>query len=282
MGQEQNRQLIAEALRRTKDPFYQYLPYNNRRDGKPSWQWRFLKAAPDYKGRIALGGNRIGKSMMGAFECWLAITGKHPYKKFPVNGKLWICASDFGKIRDINLPKFELFLPSNYKLGSYYSKQDKIWWVEGEGRSWKVQFKSAESGRRAFEGDDIDIMWFDEEMPQEIYTECMMRLIDRSGIWFMTATPVLGTAWLKAKTEEEAVFDTYGAMWDNPYLLEEEIRLAAAEMTDEEKLVRIEGKYIIFGGRPVFDVLSLTNFLTELKNRDKHPLGLRGFLTEEA
>jgi phage terminase large subunit-like protein len=218
--------------------------------------------------------------MMGAYECWLAITGKHPYRKFPANGKMWICATSFEKTQNINLPKFELFMPSSYKPQSRYNKQEKIWWIVGEDREWKVQFKSADARRRAFEGDDIDCMWFDEEMPEDIYSECMMRLIDRRGIWWMTATPMLGTAWLKRKTEDPKVFDTYGASWDNPYLPIEEIEAASANLTEEERLVRVEGKYIIFGGKPVFDVLSMTNYLSELK--DKHPLGIRGSLCEAA
>ena len=95
----------------------------------------------------------------------------------------------------------------------------------------------------------------------------------------MTATPVLGTAWLKAKTEDKKnIFTTFGAMWDNPYLPEQEIAERSADMTEEERLVRIEGKYLIFGGRPVFDVLGLTGLLDELKDRIKHPLGISGIL----
>lgn len=219
---------------------------------------------------------------MGAYECWLAITGKHPYRTFPAKGKMWITALNYGFIRDVNLPKFEMFMPESYRITSTFNKQANIWWIKGEDREWKVQFKSADSGRRVFQGDDIDVIWFDEEMPEDVYTECMMRLVDRAGVWWMTATPILGTAWLKAKTEDEKVFDTYGAMWDNPYLPEEEIKEAESELTEEERLVRIEGKYIIMGGKPVFDVLGLTRLMTELKDRAKHPLGISGTLTEAA
>ena len=98
----------------------------------------------------------------------------------------------------------------------------------------------------------------------------------------MTATPMLGTAWLKAKSEEEKVFTTFGASWDNPYLPMEEIEIAASNLTEEERLVRIEGNYIIFGGKPVFDVMSLTKYLSGLHDRDIHPLGIKGTLTEAA
>ena len=98
----------------------------------------------------------------------------------------------------------------------------------------------------------------------------------------MTATPMLGTAWLKAKAEDPKVFTTYGASWDNPYLPWEEIEDAASNLTEEERLVRIEGKYIIFGGKSVFDTIGLTRYMSKLHDRNIHPLGIKGNLTENA
>ena len=152
----QNRDLIATILRKSKDRLYQYEPYYNRRGGKPGWQWRFLEAAGSYNARVALGSNRCGKSDQGAYESWLAITGQHPYRDFPTSGKGWIVAHNHNFLRDINLPKFETFMPWEYSQSSQFNKQDKIWQVDNGERSWQVQFKSADAGRRAFEGDDID------------------------------------------------------------------------------------------------------------------------------
>ena len=94
----------------------------------------------------------------------------------------------------------------------------------------------------------------------------MMRLIDSAGIWWMTATPVNGTAWLKAKTEEDDVFVTSGAMWDNPYIPFEEVQKKSDKLSEEEQLVRIEGKYIVFGGSPVFNIRILQQMIAEQKN----------------
>ena len=93
----------------------------------------------------------------------------------------------------------------------------------------------------------------------------MMRLIDSAGIWWMTATPVNGTAWLKAKTEEDDIFVTSGAMWDNPYIPLEEIQKKSDKLSEEEQLVRIEGQYIVFGGSPVFNIRILTQMIDGLK-----------------
>lgn len=270
-------------LKRSREKFYQYEPYFNRTDGKPSWQWEFLESAGKYNARIALGGNRIGKSDEGAYEAWLAITGRHPYREFPAEGKGWIAAINYDFAKTINKPKFEKFMPNHYRVrSSPFHQQDKTWRIRGEGRYWEVKLKTMDAGPRAFEGDDVDWIWFDEEPPEDVFNSAMMRLIDRKGIWFMTATPALGTAWLKQKSEDPKIFTTSGSMWDNPYLPEEWIADKARDLPEEERLVRIEGKYIIFGGKPVFDVLHLYKLLEELKDRKKHPLGIRGSLVEAA
>lgn len=206
-------------------------------------------------------------SDQGAYESVLAITGKHPFKKYPKNGTLLIVGLDFNMVRDINIPKFDKFLPRNYTINSDYSKADKIWWIHGEDRNWKAQFKSSDSGRAKFQGTDVDCIWFDEEPEKiDIWPECMRGLIDREGNWWMTATPVNGTAWLKAKMEEPGIFTTTGAMWDNPYIPEEEVEKFAEDLPEEDRDVRVEGKYVVFGGNPVFNIRILNKLLQDIKH----------------
>lgn len=211
---------------------------------------------------------------MGAYEVCLAITGKHPYRQYPKEGLCWVVGLDFNMVRDIDLPKFEKFLPKQFDSG--FSKADRIWECEGEGRHWRVQFKSSDSGRAKFQGAKVDCIWFDEEPDKiEIFNECMMRLIDRRGVWWMTATPILGSAWLKALSEQDDVYMTTGTMWDNPYLPEAEIRREAEKLPEEERLVRIEGQYIVFGGRPVFRsyIQALNQRLQALKKEPSPLIG---------
>lgn len=259
-----NRKLIAEIIERSKHPYYQNIPYYNRRDGKPSWQWRFMAAAKDYQGRVAIGGNRIGKSRQAAYEAVLAITGKHPYREFPKEGIGWVVGLDNKMIDRIDRPMFEMFLPDRYK--THFDKQRNIWTCRNdeEGIYWEVEFKSTEMGRDKFQGAKVDFIWFDEEPGKtDIFNECMMRLIDRDGIWWMAATPINGTIWLKELSERENVFSVTGAMWDNPFLplarIEEEVK----NLTEEERWVRVEGRYIVFGGKPVFNIKVLNKMLDE-------------------
>lgn len=269
MSSPENRQLAQQTIERSRELFYHYEPYYNRRDGKPGWQWEFLAAANDYKGRIAVGANRIGKSDEGAYECVLAVTGKHPYRKFPQKGKLWIVGLDYNMVRDVNLPKFNKLLPHNFNIPgvSRFNKSDNIWYIKGEGREWIVQFKSSDSGREKFQGEAVDAIWFDEEPSKtDIFNECMRGLVDRAGIWWMTATPIRGTAWLKNQMEKDTVFVTTGTMWDNPYIPIEEVAKYAEDLPEDERDVRIEGKYVVFGGNPVFKIPILNNMLDKLKS----------------
>jgi phage terminase large subunit-like protein len=236
----------------SREPFYRFEPYYRRSDGKPGWQWDFLQAAGEYKGRVALGSNRIGKSEMGAYECCLAITGKHPYRKFPASGTGWIVGLDNPMLRDIDRPMFEKFLPSRFKTKFY--KQDNLWICHGDGREWKVIFKSTEMGTDKFQGAKIDWVWIDEEPKNtDIFSEIEARLVDSRGVWWMTATPVRGTAWLKALSERWDVYRTFAGMRENPYIPLDAVEAFAKTLPEDERLVRIEGEYIIFGGNPVFD-----------------------------
>jgi len=275
MKDEENRQLYKTILQRSKEPFYCYEPYYNRSTGNPSWQWKFLEATVGYKGRVALGGNRIGKSDQGAYEAVLAITGKHPYRDFPTQGIGWVVGLDNKMMDRVDRPKFEKFLPKQYR--EHYDKQKNIWYCEGDGRYWEVEFKSTEMGAAKFQGAEVDWIWFDEEPKKtEIFSECETRFIDRRGIWWMTATPILGTAWLKALSERDNVFTTVGAMYDNPYLPLEEIEAKRESYSEDEWNVRVEGIYLVFGGKPVFRdfIKSLNQRLVEIKNEIPSDVGV--------
>jgi phage terminase large subunit-like protein len=260
---------------RSREAIYKFEPYTNRSDGQPSWQWNFLKAAANYKGRLALGSNRIGKSDMGAFEVALAVTGLHPYREFPANGYAWVIGLDNKMIDTADRPKFERFLPSRFKTKFY--TQDNKWECKSDGREWVVEFKSTEMGRDKFQAVAVDLIWFDEEPKKtEIFSECMTRCIDRGAPWWMTATPVRGTAWLKALSEREDVYVSSGAkMIDNPYLPASEIELVKRDYTEDEIMVRMLGQYICFGGKPVFrDAIADLQKLLEKVNKERPSVGI--------
>src|SRR5574340_1444162 len=55
-----------------------------------------------------------------------------------------------------------------------------------------VAFTPYEAGTDAFMGESVDIVLLDEEPPQDIYSQCLVRVLDRSGYVLLTFTPENG------------------------------------------------------------------------------------------
>ena len=55
-----------------------------------------------------------------------------------------------------------------------------------------LQLKSYDQGRVAFQGTAQDGVHLDEEPPQDIYTESLLRLMTRDGLLILTETPLMG------------------------------------------------------------------------------------------
>lgn len=128
---------------------------------------------------------------------------------------------------------------------------------------WEIDFFS--SMGKPQKGSDIDVCWFDEEIEDaDWYPEMAARLVDRSGRFFWTATPQAGTEelyrlheraeeqrFLPFKTTEEFVI----LLDDNKYITQEQKRQFAEKMSEEERLVRIQGEFAFSSFRvfPEFD-----------------------------
>lgn len=55
-----------------------------------------------------------------------------------------------------------------------------------------VQFSSYDQGRGKWAADTIDLVWFDEEPPEDVYIEGVTRTNATHGYVFLTLTPILG------------------------------------------------------------------------------------------
>jgi phage terminase large subunit-like protein len=55
-----------------------------------------------------------------------------------------------------------------------------------------LQFKAYEKGREKWQGETLDYVWFDEEPPEDIYTEGLTRTNATGGMTYITFTPLLG------------------------------------------------------------------------------------------
>lgn len=215
-------------------------------------------------GRQFIGGNRSGKTVGGATEAIWYATGKHPFKKLqwepPV--KLRVVTVDFTQgLEQIVKPEIKKWLPpSELQNGSWedsYSKQLRELTLDNGST---IEFMSYEQETEKFAGTSRHGIWFDEEPPQEIFTECMLRLLDVSGDWWMTMTPVEGMTWTYEDVYMKAginpnIFVIEVDMDDNPHLTEEAKEIVLSGLSEDDITARKHGRYVSRGGLvyPEFD-----------------------------
>jgi phage terminase large subunit-like protein len=138
--------------------------------------------------------NRIGKTTTGMREVLWRATHTHPYKKIRPHSTIWCGFPDFPFYRRTTLPMFRRWYPRDMLIE--FDKQDKVArFRRSDGGECEVHFVSYESGRDKWQGAAVDLIWPDEEMPQDIYEEAIARLVDSGGDMLMTLTPVSGLGW---------------------------------------------------------------------------------------
>jgi phage terminase large subunit-like protein len=214
------------------------------------------------KGRLYIGGNRSGKTTGGVVEDLWRLTGRHPHTREhvaiperPIRGR--VVGVDFvNGIEKILLPEFSRWVPSSDLInGSWEDSYDKKLRVLNFANKSSVEFMSYDQEVDKFAGTSRDFVHFDEEPPEAIYDECIARLIDTGGPWYMTMTPVEGMTWIYDRiylpgTEGKAkhIQIIEAAMEENPHLNKAEVELYLSGLDPAERRARGEGKFVQIGG----------------------------------
>lgn len=157
--------------------------------------------ADSAKVKFLFGGNRAGKTAKGA-EYVLRKMLRKPRQRW------WLCAETFQDSINIQQRKIWKFLPKNEIR---YAKYDEVNGFTNRKIILKNGsigiFKSYDQKREAFQSDDLDGIWNDEEPPYDIYKEERMRLLDRDGELIFTMTSLKGVTDLI-----QDLFDGYTAI----------------------------------------------------------------------
>lgn len=203
----------AEIERRKKTrKLFSYYPDEGplRRELYPK-HMQFFESGKAKRQGLFLAANRVGKTEgAGGYEMTLHLTGRYPSwwtgRRFDRPITAWASGNTGKTTRDIVQNK--LFgshkdigtglIPFDDIVGRPSAKQGvsdafeiaHIKHVSG-GMS-QLTLKSYDQGRTAFEGTEIDVIWLDEEPPQEIYTECLLRTMTNNGKIMLTFTPLQG------------------------------------------------------------------------------------------
>lgn len=215
----------------------------------------FITAGATTRERCFMGGNGVGKTVLGADETACHATGRYPdwWTGYQFNSAIpiWIGGDTGETVRDITQAKlFGDVAKDPALLGTGLIPRDAIdaesiryrpntnraidfARVKHKTGGWSiVSLKSYEQGRKAWQGTEIPWIWLDEEPPLEIYTECVMRGRTVNGHIGLTFTPLSGWTdvvdsymkWEQARAEGGSkIMITCG--WDDvPHLTEQEKR----------------------------------------------------------
>lgn len=210
--------LLAEEERVKFNKFKTYFPDTGRfrRELYPK-HLEFFAAGKEYLERLFRAANRVGKSVAGAYEVTAHLTGQYPHWwegwTVPRSIAAWAAGDTNETTRDIiqkELLGEVTWNEAGKKTlnGSGMIPRDcigRITWKSGvqdmvdtalikhtSGRWSQLGLKSFDQGRRVFQGTAKDVIWLDEECPEDVYGECLTRLATTNGRLLTTFTPLNG------------------------------------------------------------------------------------------
>lgn len=211
------------------------------------------------KGKIFMGGNRAGKTVSGAAETVMRLIGYNPYRKDlpkpPIRARG--VAVDFDRgVNLIMLPELKKWIPSDLLIegrwDKSYNKSERMLTLSNGST---MEFMSYEQDVGKFQGTSRHWVWFDEEPPQSIFNECMLRLVDTDGDWCITMTPLIEMSWTYDSLYEPALSENLRDVEvftadtkDNPHIKHEAFDRLTQTLSEEEKKTRGTGSYISHTG----------------------------------
>lgn len=176
----------------------------------------FFEAGRDFLQRCFMAANRVGKTVAGAYEVTAHLTGEYPAwwpgRVFRRPGEWWAAGDTNETTRDIIQKELlgEITYDGATKTFDGSGMIPKrcigdVTWKRGvadladtvlvkhrTGRWAKLGLKSYDQGRRVFQGTAKQGIWLDEEPPEDVYGECLIRLATTRGLMMLTFTPLLG------------------------------------------------------------------------------------------
>jgi phage terminase large subunit-like protein len=181
--------------------------------------WQFMDGGAVYPERLFLAANRIGKTDAASYEMTAHLTGLYPPgwkgKRFSAPIKAWAAGDTMLSTRDIlqvamlgplatydsmewagMIPRHTVHHVTR-KSGGVPKCIHEVWVVHHDAAGNRdgvsmLEFKSFDQGARLFQGTALEAIWLDEEVPQDIYTECLLRTMTTHGMLLVTFTPLQG------------------------------------------------------------------------------------------
>lgn len=251
----------------------------------------FMSKGKDFRFRVFMGGNRSGKSFTTLTELAYHMTGEYPHwwegKVFKKPVTFWVISESgqlfrdsaqrtlFGEAGDETGTGLLPLAEKNNGIGitSWYSMAGTPGAIGScvvrhkKGHNVSLVVKTNEMQREQFQAARVDCILFDEEPKEEIYTECLMRLMGAGntkepGIAMLAFTPLKGLSHVVLKflpggqlpKPGQALInkDQYVCRveWDNvPHLSKEDKDTMLNQIPEHERVAREKGMPILGSGR---------------------------------
>lgn len=170
---------------------------------------KFFECGKDYPERLFMGGNRVGKTLVGAYELTCHLTGNYPFwwagRTFDHPIDAWAIGKDARAVRDTiqrelvgPIGEYGTGMLPAHTLGKFFALQGTpqaidLIKIKHKSGGWStLGFKNYQQDIGSFMGTSRHVVWLDEECPLDIYNECNVRTATVNGIMMVTFTPLEG------------------------------------------------------------------------------------------
>lgn len=199
-----DRRLRTNRLRR-------YRPYAKQKE--------FHLSGTSSRERLFMAGNQLGKTLAGAAECAMHLTGEYPDwwegRRFdkPV---ILIAGSESAELTRDGVQRLLIGPPDREEdWGTGFIPQrcivartrrmgvsnalDTVTVKHVSGGQSTLYLKSYDQGRSKWQANTVDFVWFDEEPPEDVYFEGITRTNATQGSVMVTFTPLKGMSAVVAR-----------------------------------------------------------------------------------
>jgi phage terminase large subunit-like protein len=202
---------IAQEIKRrtTQNHIDQFYPTPQNRALYPV-HMEFFAKGKSKRERLMMAANRVGKTEgVLLYEAVLHATGEYPDwwvgKRFNRPTIVWLGGDTATTVRDIlqlkllgKVGEFGTGLIRGKYIAGTTNRRGVPDCVEtikvahkGGGVSW-ISLKTYDQGREAWQGTEVDFIGLDEEPPEDVAGEAVMRTMTNDGVLAYTFTPIKG------------------------------------------------------------------------------------------
>jgi len=227
-----------------------------------------------------MAGNQLGKTWAGGFETAMHLTGRYPDwwkgRRFDEPVRFWSGGKDRLQHRDaaqtvlLGPPEDERewgtgTIPKDaigdvFRASGIRNAVDTMTVKHVSGGMSTLGFKSYDMDRQSWQGPTLHGIWFDEEPPEDVYSEGLTRTNKYGQFCFITFTPLLGmsdvvTRFLMEQSQDREVIVM--TIHDVEHYSKEERDRIIASYPAHEREARVSGVPTMGSGR-VFPIAEET------------------------